>query len=40
MLHSVAYKSQTYITADNRLTLWRPLLIYGYSYKASYARPG
>ena len=22
------------------LTLWRPLLRYGYSYKASYARPG
>ena len=22
------------------LTLWRPLLLYGYSYKASYTRPG
>jgi len=24
----------------SRLTLWLPLLPYGYSYKASYARPG
>ena len=28
------------VECRNSLTLWRPLLPYGYSYKASFARPG
>jgi len=34
---------QLYLNAAwpcQKLTLWRPLLPYWYSYKASYARPG
>jgi len=27
-------------TSQYRITIWRPLLQYGYSYKASFARPG
>jgi len=31
---------QSNTITDKRLTLWRPLLPYGYSYKASCARSG
>jgi len=36
----VAKCGSAFNNSSQSLTYWRPLLPYGYSYKASYARPG
>jgi len=37
---SLVYFVHPEMSNDRSLTLWRPLLSYGYSHKASCARPG
>ena len=37
---SVLKQAADHVYTMRNLTLWRPLLPYGYSYKASCARPG